>query len=404
MDSEAARTQNGSMAVDTSPRGSISAVGALPLAERRIAPIESSVAGFAGLAPAGPLDRAVCAESFEQFATAFTDPLNPHSGPFLPGAKLAHAVRGFFRNGGRVCWVARVAGTPGTTTVADHVGPDSGLRRLAVLDDPTVIALPDAHAVATGPDGVKAIQRELVASCERVVGRVALIDPPPGLDPAGVLTWRTMSHIDSPAAAVYYPWIEAIEPPGVATVTIPPCGHVAGLWARVDSRAGLHRAPTAEALLAADGAALPLSGAQQHHLNRAGINCLRAWPGPELRAWGACTLSTDPELRYLHRQRIVGHLAASIAQGTRWAADVPDDPRLYEGLRAAVTAFLNGAWRKGALLGDTAAQAFYVRSDAELREEGPRSQAEIVVEIGLAVRRPGDFRVLRISHRPPEAA
>ena len=31
--------------------------------------------------------------------------------------------------------------------------------------------------------------------------------------------------------------------------------------------------------------------------------------------------STDPEARYLHRQRTVGHLAASIAQGTRWAAD-----------------------------------------------------------------------------------
>ena len=132
------------------------------------------MAGFAGLAPAGPLDRAVRAECFEEFAAAFTDPLNPQPGPFLAGAKLAHAVRGFFRNGGRVCWVARVAGAPGTTTVADHVGPDSGLRRLAVLDDPTVIALPDAHAVATGQEGVKTIQRELVASCERVVGRVAL--------------------------------------------------------------------------------------------------------------------------------------------------------------------------------------------------------------------------------------
>jgi hypothetical protein len=392
------------MAVDTSPRGSISAVGALPLAERRISALESSVAGFAGLAPAGPLHGAVRAESFEQFAAVFTDPLNPQPGPFLPGAKLAHAVRGFFRNGGRVCWIARVAGAPGSATVADHVGPDSGLRRLAELDDPTIIALPDAHTVATGSDGVKAIQRELVASCEHVVGRIALVDPPPGLEPSGVLAWRAMSHIDSPAAAAYYPWIEAIDPTGVATVTVPACGHVAGLWARVDSRSGLHRAPTAEALLAADGAALPLTGAQQHHLNRAGINCLRSWPGPELRAWGACTLSTDPELRYLHRQRIVGHLAASIAQGTRWAADEPEDARLYDSLRATVTAFLNGAWRKGALLGDTAAQAFFVRCDPELQDTGPPPHEEIVIEIGLAVRRPGDFRVLRISHRPPEVA
>ena len=264
--------------------------------------------------------------------------------------------------------------------------------------------MPDAHAVATGSEGSKAIQSALVASCEHVVGRVALVDPPPELDPEDALTWRAMSHIDSPAAAAYFPWIEAIDPSGGATVAIPPCGHVAGLWARVDSRAGLHRAPTAEALLAADGAALPLTGAQQHHLNRAGINCLRAWPGPELRAWGACTMSTDPELRYLHRQRIVGHLAASIAQGTRWAADDPDDERLHDSLRATVTAFLNGAWRRGALLGDTPAQAFFVRCDPALNDQSARPHGEIVVEIGLAVRRPGDFRVLRISHHAPEAA
>jgi phage tail sheath protein FI len=169
----------------------------------------------------------------------------------------------------------------------------------------------------------------------------------------------------------------------------------------VDILAGLHHAPTSEALLAADGATIGLSGAQQHHLNRAGINCLRAWPGPELRVWGACTLSGDPELRYLHRQRIVGHLTASIAQGTRWAADDPGEGGLHESVRATVTAFLDGAWRKGELQGDTAGQAFFVRCEND-PEKPPHD--EITLEIGLAVRRAGDFRVLRISHRPSVAA
>ena len=386
------------MPTDRDPERAISDVGVLPLAERRIAAIESSIAAFAGLTPAGPLDRAVRAESFEAFAATFTDPDRPQQGPFLAGAKLAHAVRGFFRNGGRACWVARVAGTPGTTTVADHAGDGRGLRLLEGLDEPTVVATPDAYATATGLKGAKAIQRELVASCEGVVGRTALVDPPPELDADGVLAWRSASHIDTPAAAVYYPWIEAIDPSGGGTVAIPPCGHVAGMWARVDGEGGPFRAPTSEALLAADGAAAPLTGVQQHDLNRAGLNCLRAWPGPELRAWGACTLSTDPELRYLHRQRIVGHLAASIAQGTRWAADEVNGDRLHESLRATVSAFLNGEWRKGALVGDTPAQAYFVRCDEGLNDERARMHGDVVVEIGLAVRRAGDFRVLRISH------
>ncbi len=396
MDSSARPKDNAAMAVDTA---AISPIGTLPLAERRIPALECSIAGFAGLAPAGPLDRAVRVDSFETFAATFGDRAATQPRPFLAGAKLAHAVRGFFRNGGRACWIARVAGAPGTCTVAGHLGPQGGLRLLEPLDEPTVIASPDAHGVVTGDEGVRAIQRELVRSCERVVGRIALVDPPPGLDPQGALAWRVRSRFDSPAAAAYYPWIEVSDPSCGATVAVPPCGHVAGMWARVDGRAGPQRAPTAETLLATDDAVAGLTGAQQHRLNRAGLNCLRAWPGPELRAWGACTLSTDPELRYLHRQRTVGHLVASIAQGTRWAGDEPNDEHLHESLRATVTAFLNGAWRQGALLGDTAAQAFFVRCDAGLNDARARTREEVVLEVGLAVSRPGSFRVLRISHR-----
>jgi phage tail sheath protein FI len=398
MDSRLLRADNAPMPVDTDATAEISTVGTLPLAERRITALECSIAGFAGLAPGGPLDRPVRVDSFEAFAAAFGDPAAPRQGPFLAGATLAHAVRGFFRNGGRACWVARVDGLPGSATVGGHLGPGSGLRLLEPLDEPTVIGVPDAHVVATGDEGVAAIQRELVTSCERVVGRIALVDPPSGLDPQGALDWRSRSRIDSPAAAAYYPWVEVSDPACGATVAVPPCGHVAGMWARVDGRAGPHRAPTAETLLATDAATLGLTGAQQHHLNRAGLNCLRGWPGPELRAWGACTLSTDPELRYLHRQRTVGHLVASIAQGTRWAADERNDDRLHESLRATVTAFLSEAWRQGALLGDTAAQAFFVRCDSGLNDARALAREEVVLEVGLAVRRPGNFRVLRISH------
>jgi|GEM_PF-2240830 len=400
MDSAPGAAENGSVTSETSTEISGTSIGALPLAERRIEALECSVAGFVGLTPAGPLDRALRVDSFETFAARFGDPESAPPGPFLPGAKLAHAVRGFFRNGGRACWVARAEGTPGACTVAAHV---RALRLLAVLDEPTIIAAPDAHGTASGADGATAVQRELVAGCDRIVGRVALVDPPPGLDPVGALAWRTASHIDSAVAAAYHPWVEVSDPSDGTTVAVPPSGHAAGLWARVDGRAGPFRAPTAEALLATDGPVSPLTSAEQHQLNRAGLNCLRAWPGPELRAWGACTLARDLELRYLHHQRIVGHLIASIAHGTRWAADAESEARLHEGLRATVTAFLTTAWRAGALQGDTPAQAFTVRCDARLDDEAGHSTDDVVLEIGLAVRRRGDFRVLRIAHRDVDA-
>jgi phage tail sheath protein FI len=372
------------------------AVGALPLAERRIDAVPASTGGFVGLAPGGPLDEALRVDSFEAFAELFSDPERPRRGPFDADAKLAHAVRGFFRNGGRACWVVRAGGLAGEAPVA---GVLSGLRRLAALDEPTAIAVPDAHGLAGGAGAATIVQRDLVASCARVIGRTALVDPPPGLDPDAALAWRTQSRIDSATAAAYYPWVEVADPASGQTTAAPPCGHAAGMWARVDGRAGPHRAPTAEALIAADGPVVGLSAAQQHQLNRAGVNCLRNWPGPELRAWGARTLSADPDLRYLHRQRIVGHIVASIAEGTRWAVDEPRDERLRERLQATVAAFLNGWWRAGALLGDSSGQAFFVRcSDTPERGQSAIA-ADIVLEIGLAVRRAGEFRVLRIAHR-----
>lgn len=370
----------------------------LPLAELQIVEHDSAVAAFAGFAPSGPLDRAVRVGSFEEFAAVFGDPGQPLAGPYLAGAKLAHAVRGFFRNGGQRCWVVRAAGTPGTAAPDGHVADGAGLRLLATLDEPTIVAAPDAHGLAGGAESAALVQRELVRMCERVVGRIALVDVPPQLDPEAALAWRAQSRIDSPAAAAYYPWIAVSDPATGATTQTPPSGHLAGLWARVDERMGPQQAPTAEVVLATDGAVTELRAAEQHQLNRAGVNCLRAWPGPELRAWGACTLSLDPELRYLHRQRIVGHLASSIAQGTRWASEERNDARLHDRLRTVVSAYLGQAWRAGALQGDAPAQAYFVRCDDELNDAQARAGGDVIVEIGLAVRRASDFRVLRIAH------
>ncbi len=394
MDSARGRAQNGDMTVDT-PR----VVAALPLTQRKIEPRESAIAAFVGLAPAGPLDQALRITSFDEFAAAYGAAEQPRAAPYLAGAKLAHAVRGYFANGGRTCWIVRAAGSPGDASVDGHLRSNAGLALLGQLEEPTIVGAPDAHGLLSGEDGGALVQRELVRLCERVVGRIALLDPPPRLDPDGALAWRAHCGVDTPSAAAYYPWIEVADPAGGSTTTAPPCGHAAGVWARVDDGCGPHQAPSSEVVLASTGPVLDLSAAEQSRLNRAGLNCLRSWPGPELRAWGACTLAGDQDLRYLHRQRTVEHLIASIAQGTRWVAEEVNDSRLHERLRTVVSAFLRQAWRDGALQGDSPAQAFFVRADDQLNDEAARARGDVVIEIGLATRRGGEFRTLRIVHR-----
>src|SRR6478735_2511877 len=66
-----------------------------------VAPLRTDIAGFIGIARRGPLDTALPIDSWRQFVAWFGD---------VTGAGyLAYAVRAFFENGGRRCWVVRVA-------------------------------------------------------------------------------------------------------------------------------------------------------------------------------------------------------------------------------------------------------------------------------------------------------
>jgi phage tail sheath protein FI len=75
-----------------------------------IQPLRTDVACFIGLAQRGPLSTPVPVESVKQFEA--------HFGSFIGGGFLAYAVRGFFENGGRRCWIVRVAAAAGGVPAA----------------------------------------------------------------------------------------------------------------------------------------------------------------------------------------------------------------------------------------------------------------------------------------------
>src|SRR5215472_11154428 len=80
--------------------------------------IRTDVAGFAGIAPRGLVDTAVPVESWRQFQA--------HYGSFTGAGFLAYAVRAFFDNGGRRCWIVRVASNDPTAGAASAMRPLNG--------------------------------------------------------------------------------------------------------------------------------------------------------------------------------------------------------------------------------------------------------------------------------------
>jgi uncharacterized protein len=178
---------------------------------------------------------------------------------------------------------------------------------------------------------------------------------------------------------------------------IPPSGHVAGVWCRVDDTRGVHKAPANEVILGANGLGFQVTHAEQGGLNKVGINCIRAFPGRGIRIWGARTLSSDPEWRYINVRRLFNFVAESIMEGTQWSVFEPNDETLWTQLRIAAKNFLTQVYRSGALFGSTVDEAFYVKCDAETNPPEAIEAGQVMCEIGIAPVKPAEFVIFRLS-------
>jgi len=301
---------------------------------------------------------------------------------------LAHAVYGFFNNGGTRCYVMWVA-APGDVAQA--------LEQFETIDEIAIVAAPGVAS--------QVAQLAVVDHCRRLQDRVAIIDGPRELAADADLTAETLTTLSgskplgaSDYATLYFPWITAYDPIVGATAAVPPSGHIAGVYARVDAQRGVYKAPANEVILGATGVAYRLTNAQQAGLNPDGINLIRTFNG-NVTVWGARTLGGDQngDVKYISVRRLLIFLRESVEQGTQWVVFEPNGPQLWARIRRNITAFLAMLWSEGALLGSTPAEAFFVRCDETTNPQEGRELGQVVTEIGVAIVRPTEFVVFRVS-------
>ncbi len=292
---------------------------------------------------------------------------------------------------------------PAPSDFQGDVTERTGIEGLAELDDATMLVIPDLMTPMPGQNGVdletiKAVQTMMIAHCEQMGDRVAILDAPPNMKPAEVNKWRMkIAGYDSSYAALYYPWIEISDPLTDRSKRIPPAGHIAGVWARSDNTRGVHKAPANEIIRGATGLAYNVTKGEQDVLNPNGVNCVRAFPGRGIRIWGARTLSSDPSWRYINVRRLFNYVKKSIERGTQWVVFEPNEPRLWARVRNAIDSFLTVVWREGALFGLSPSQAFYVKCDEELNPPESRDMGRLIVEVGMSPVKPAEFVIFRIS-------
>ena len=291
---------------------------------------------------------------------------------------------------------------PKASEFKGDVSARQGVEGLEVLDDATMLVVPDLMTTMPGEkldlEMVKAVQTMMIAHCERMGDRVAILDSPPDMTPQEIKKWRMdVTGFDSSYAALYYPWIKVMDPATDQVINFPPSGFVAGLWARSDNTRGVHKAPANEVVTAAVGLSYQTTKGEQDTLNPIGVNCIRSFPGRGIRVWGARTLSSDPSWKYINVRRLFNYVEKSIENGTQWVVFEPNNRKLWARVRRDVSAFLRIVWRDGALFGAAPAEAFYVKVDDELNPPESRDLGRLIIEIGLAPVKPAEFVIFRIS-------
>jgi phage tail sheath protein FI len=332
-----------------------------------------------------------------KLCTTFSD-FKKYFGDFWGDTKhsyLAQAVYGFFNNGGSRCYVMRAV---------QEADIPKYLVQFEAVDEIAIVAAPGlAQSDATG----KNTRTELIAHCEvHTRDRFAIFDSPQEVGTGGLdltlLDIHNASNILPPVtsfAAFYFPWIQVFDPVSSSgPVYTPPSGHLAGIYARVDTQRGVHKAPANEPVLGALDLRYALSKSQQDGLNPEGVNCIRNLNG-NITVWGARTIGGDAnaDLKYINVRRTLLFLRKSIDQGTQWVVFEPNEPGLWQKITRNITAFLTNVWRSGALFGTTVQEAFYVKCDAETNPPELRDLGQVVTEIGVAIVRPAEFVIFRIS-------
>jgi uncharacterized protein len=274
----------------------------------------------------------------------------------------------------------------------------TGLYALGEVEDIAIVAAPDA---ATMADPFVA-SGHVVTHAELLRYRIAVVDGPPEASMSQIRAYR--GGFDSKYAALYHPWIEVLDPlerPAQGApprkLLLPPSGFVCGIYARTDIERGVHKAPANEVVRGLSRFEININHARQEVLNPEGINALRFFQGRGNRVWGARTMSSDPEWKYVNVRRLFIFLENSIDRATQWAVFEPNNERLWANVRRTIEDFLLVQWRNGALLGEKPEKAYFVRCDRTTMTQNDLDNGRLIALIGVAPVKPAEFVIFRIG-------
>ncbi len=355
-----------------------------------IAPASDSSQDATGLLNIGKLEGGI-----ETLGSAVLRPIvNPVPTPLYfvgdhPGTPTAEVV-------------SVLAGSDG-----DPVGDQDYIAAFQVLnniEDVSLISVPGIGSAAVVGSGMNYCMNNRPLSDCFFIGDMAQDDDT--IEEAVV--FRNAITTKNSYGALYLPWVKMLDPTGQSPepILVPPSGFVAGLYAKTDARRGVWKAPagTEVSLGGSVGLAVNFSDVQQGNLNPVNINVIRQFAASGIILWGARTITSDPEYKYVPVRRMAIMLRVSVYNGIQWAVFEPNDEDLWGQLRLNIGSFMMNLFRQGAFQGPTPSKAFFVKCDGETTTQDDINLGIVNVLVGFAPLKPAEFVVVKISQKAGESS
>jgi phage tail sheath protein FI len=265
----------------------------------------------------------------------------------------------------------------------------SGLAPLEKVEGISIMAIPGQTS--------ESVQKSLIEHCEKMNYRFAILDSRYGDEVTDAKNHRDELSSRKGFAALYYPWIQAVDPVSKENIYLPPSGSVAGIYARSDGERGVHKAPANENVAGALALERIVTKGEQEVLNPAGVNVIREFRGRGILIWGARTIASDPLWKYINVRRLFIFVEESIDKNTQWVVFEPNNEKLWARVRATITQFLTRVWKDGALMGTKAEEAFFVKCDRSTMTQDDIDNGRLICVIGIAPVKPAEFVIFRIA-------
>jgi phage tail sheath protein FI len=217
--------------------------------------------------------------------------------------------------------------------------------------------------------------------------------------PDGSITGATSIN-----AAFYFPWLNAPDPLQENRASeFPPCGFVAGLYARTDANRGVWKAPagTEASFTGVLGPKTVLTDDENGVLNPQAINCIRNFPVFGTIAWGARTLQGNDQVgsewKYIPVRRTALFIEETLYRALKWVVFEPNDEPLWAQIRLNVGAFMHDLFRQGAFQGSTPRDAYFVKCDKETTTQSDINRGIVNIVVGFAPLKPAEFVIIKIQ-------